>query len=135
MWTATLPPLRAFEYPAAESGGEFLGIPRQGVEVVGVADDDVRARLACDVKPEVAWGGQRRDTTSLSRAAAPDEDDHPIRALRDSSHGAALPDPGVGIGWRWWVFRSSHADIIAVSAGEGQWAMSCGLCYAMGCER
>ena len=77
------------------------------------------ARLAGDVEPEIAGRGQLdRQHVVVARGPA-DQHDHAVRALGDPRHRASLPDPGIGIGRRWRVYRSCHVGIIAISALEG----------------
>ncbi len=86
----------SFGVAGGKAGREALGLPRQSVEVLRVADHDVRARFARDVEPESLGAASLIDRISLSRAVRPTRTIIPsgLSATRATERPCQIPVSG-----------------------------------------
>ena len=71
---------------------ESLGVPRQPVETLRVANHDMGARLTGDVEPEVTLGGELEGQDVVVRRRSTHQHDQAVRGNRGSRNRPALPD-------------------------------------------
>jgi len=101
MWTASRPPRRALEYPAARAAARRL------VSRGSVSRPSGLRTTTCDPDSPLTWNQKSVDdaslrvSTSLSRRGPADQDHHAVGRDDSPCHRSPAPDSGVGVGrWR-----------------------------------